>query len=184
MIDPAHILWSQRGSERAGRPLLVMMHGWSYDETHLFSFADGLPRDLVVASVRARQAEEGGFAWFPSRGNPIGNPQPSVAAAAAEMVLRWLDTLAESPQIGLLGFYQGGAVALQLERFAHAVNVADFVVDDEQPGDDKLALLRPPVFWGRGARDGVIPASALRRARRWMDEHTARRDQALRRARP
>ncbi len=48
---------------------------------------------MVVASVRAPYAEAGGYAWFPSRDNPIGTPQPRVANDAAEAVLDWLDTL-------------------------------------------------------------------------------------------
>jgi hypothetical protein len=44
-IDPGAVLWSVPGRERVGRPLLVMMHGWSYDETHLFELAPRMPTD-------------------------------------------------------------------------------------------------------------------------------------------
>ncbi|MDJ0345750.1 hypothetical protein QMK19_34720 [Streptomyces sp. H10-C2] len=123
-LDPEHVLWSAPESQRADRPLLVAMHGWSYDETHLFAFADLLRDEVVMASVRAPYAEAGGYAWFPSRGNPIGDPQPKVANAAARCVLDWLDTTPPAPSIGLLGFSQGGAMVLQLmrqapERFAY-----------------------------------------------------------------
>jgi phospholipase/carboxylesterase len=56
---------------------------------------------MVVASVRAPYAEAGGYAWFPSRGNPIGDPQPGIANDAAEAVLDWLDTLPPAPSTGL-----------------------------------------------------------------------------------
>src|SRR5260370_235834 len=78
-LDPRHVLWSAPEPQRAGRPLIVLMHGWSYDERHLFAFAHLFPAQMVVASVRAPYAEAGGYAWFPSRGNPIGSPQPRVA---------------------------------------------------------------------------------------------------------
>jgi phospholipase/carboxylesterase len=75
-LDRRHVLWSAPEPQRAGRPLIVLMHGWSYDERHLFAFAHRFPGEMVVASVRAPYPEAGGYAWFPSRGNPIGNPQP------------------------------------------------------------------------------------------------------------
>jgi phospholipase/carboxylesterase len=176
-LDPAAVLWSANERDRANRPLLVMMHGWSYDETHLFRLAPRLPRDVVVASVRARYAEAGGYAWFPSAGNPIGDPRPDVANAAVLDVLSWLDTLPTPSSFGLLGFSQGGGMVLQLmrhapERFAYGVSLAGFVVDDTQAGDNELSRSNPPVFWGRGEDDWVIPASAVKRTDAWMETHT------------
>jgi phospholipase/carboxylesterase len=177
-VDPGYVLWSAPEPERAGRPLIAAMHGWSYDENHLFGFAHLFPRDIVVASLRAPYAEAGGYAWFPSRGNPIGDPQPKVANDAADAVLAWLGTLPPASSTGLVGFSQGGAMVLQLMRrepgrFDYGVQLAGFVVADTQPGDQVLARTRPPVFWGRGERDGVIPRQAIARTRSWMDAHTS-----------
>jgi phospholipase/carboxylesterase len=177
-LDPRYVLWSAPEPERAGRPLIVLMHGWSYDERHLFGFARLFPGEMVVASVRAPHAEAGGYAWFPSRGNPIGDPQPAVANHAADAVLDWLCTLPSAPSTGLLGFSQGGAMVLQLlrrdpGRFDYGVQLAGFVVDDSQPGDEVLARTRPPVFWGRGDLDTVIPRQAIARTQSWMAAHTA-----------
>lgn len=175
-MDRGAVLWSEQERDRGSRPLLVMLHGWSYDETHLHRLiTPRLPGEVVVASVRARIPEAGGYAWFPSAGNPIGDPGPSVANAAARDVLSWLETV-EAPSIGLLGFSQGGAMAHQLmrwapHRFAYCVNLAGFVVRDEQPGDETLSLTRPPVYWGRGREDGVIPPDALARTERWLARH-------------
>ena len=177
-LDPRYVLWSATEPQRAGRPLIVLMHGWGYDERHLFAFAHLFPAQMVVASVRAPYAEAGGYAWFPSRGNPIGSPQPRVANDAAEAVLDWLDTLPPAPSTGLLGFSQGGAMVLQLMRrapgrFDYGVQLAGLVVDDCQPGDEVLARQRPPVFWGRGERDTVIPQPAIARTQSWMAAHTS-----------
>ncbi len=170
------VLWSKSGRERGERPVLVMLHGWSYDETHLYRrLTPRLPEELVVASVRARIPEAGGYAWFPSKGNPIGDPRPEVANAATEDVLAWTSTL-DAPSIGLLGFSQGGAMVHQLmrhapERFAYGVSLAGFVVRDHEPGDTTLAAVRPPVYWGRGEDDWVIPNDAVERTERWLKEH-------------
>jgi phospholipase/carboxylesterase len=177
-LDPRYVLWSAPESQRAGRPLVVAMHGWGYDERHLFTFAHLFPAEMVVASVRAPYPEAGGYAWFPTRGNPIGNPQPRVANDAAQVALDWLDTLPPAPSTGLLGFSQGGAMVLQLMRrapgrFDYGVQLAGFVVDDCQPGDEVLARQRPPVFWGRGELDTVIPQQAIARTQSWMGAHTS-----------
>jgi phospholipase/carboxylesterase len=170
------VAWSQDERTRGSRPLLVMLHGWSYDETHLYKMiTPRLPEKVAVASVRASIAEAGGYAWFPSRGNPIGDPQPAVANAAAEDVLAWLETV-DAPSIGLAGFSQGGAMAHQLmrlapERFAYCVNLAGFVVRGDQPGDRVLGRTRPPVYWGRGQADMVIPEAAIQRTERWLAQH-------------
>jgi phospholipase/carboxylesterase len=175
-INRDAVLWSESEGRHGQRPLLVMLHGWSYDETHLYrQLTPRLPKDLVVASVRARIPEAGGYAWFPSAGNPIGDPRPHVANAATVDVLDWLTTL-DNPSIGLLGFSQGGAMVHQLmrhapERFAYGVSLAGFVVYDNQPGDATLARTRPPVYWGRGEQDRVIPDSAIHRTERWLKEH-------------
>jgi phospholipase/carboxylesterase len=76
------------------------------------------------------------------------------------------------------GVSQGGAMVLQLMRRAHlrfeyGVQLAGFVVDDCQPGDEVLARHRPPVFWGRGERDTVIPRQAITRTQSRMAAHTS-----------
>ena len=177
-LDPDVVAWSAPEGERDGRPLLIQMHGWSYDEQHLFQFRDDLSAELVIASVRAPHAEAGGYAWFPSQGNPIGDPQPQVATRAVDAVLDWLDALTFKPSsIGLLGFSQGGAMVLQLmrtrpESFDYGVNLAGFVVNDVQSGDSTLARLQRPIFWGRGQQDFVIPQRAIERTQAWMVKHS------------
>ena len=79
--------------------------------------------------------------------------------------------------VGLLGFSQGGAMSIQLlrhapERFAFAVSLAGFVVPGDAPADDRLAQLAPPVFWGRGTHDEVIPSSFVEATQRWLPHHS------------
>ena len=106
-----------------------------------------------------------------------GDPLAGNADAAARAVLAWLDDQPRVPT-GLLGFSQGGAMALQLlrlapERFDFAVQLSGFVVKGEQPNDVELAEARVPVFWGRGTLDDTIPAASLQRTADWLPEHSA-----------
>ncbi|MEO7015246.1 MAG: dienelactone hydrolase family protein [Leifsonia sp.] len=174
-IDRDAVLWSASERDRVGRPLLVLLHGYASDEADLFGISAYLPLEPVIASVRAPIPEGPGFAWFSRFTNVPGDPLAANADAAARAVLDWLD---EQPatSTGLLGFSQGGAMALQLlrhapERFDYAVQLSGFVVKGERPGDARLAERRIPVLWGRGTLDEAIPAASIARTAAWLPEH-------------
>ncbi len=174
-LDTSAVLWSAPERERAGRPLLVLLHGYGSHEGDLFSLSPALPLGPVVASVRAPLAESGGFAWWSLDGATPGAPDPEAVDAAATAVLEWLDTL-EYTSVSILGFSQGGAMTLQLlrhapERFTAAVCLAGFVPTATHPGDARLGEVRPPVFWGRGTSDPVIPDYAIERTAEWLPAH-------------
>jgi len=176
-LDRDAVLWSAGERDRAGRPMLVLLHGYGSDEADLFGIAAYLPLEPVIASLRAPIPEGPGFAWFSRFTNIVADPLAGNADAAARAVLEWLD---EQPAVptGLLGFSQGGALALQLlrlapERFDYAVQLSGFVVQGEQEGDARLADTPVPVFWGRGTLDDTIPASSIARTADWLPGHSA-----------
>lgn len=181
-IDPTVVVWSiaegERSAALASRPLIVLMHGRGSHEHDLFSLAPLLPPNAVVASLRAPLPLGDGFTWFPPA--EPGLPSSDAADAASIAVLRWLDTLpARNAQpVALFGFSQGAAMALHLmrhapERFAAYVALSGFSIDGDQPADDALATLRPPVFWGRDDADPVIPQSAVERTTAWLPGHSS-----------
>ena len=158
-INSDAVRWSAPERERAGRPLLVLMHGYLSHEGDLFGLSPLMPLGPVIASLRAPITLETGFAWFPIPDNATAAEQFEAANESARAVLSWLDTV-QATSVGLLGFSQGGAMALQLmrhapDRFAYAVQLSGFALPGELAGDDGLAARKPPVFWGRGtARRG------------------------------
>lgn len=175
-IDTRAVLWSAGEKDRAGRPLLLILHGFGSHEGDLFALAPHLPLEPVIAALRAPLTAGPGWAWFPI--DEVGDPGPEALDAAAAGVLEWLDALPEQPaSIGLLGFSQGGAMALQLmrhapERFAFAVQLSGFVGSSTRQGDARLGELRPPVFWGRGTADPIIPQAAVDRTQDWLPDHS------------
>ncbi|GIT79834.1 phospholipase/carboxylesterase [Leifsonia sp. LS1] len=176
-IDRDAVLWSAGEKDRGGRPLLVLLHGYGSDEADLFGISAYLPLEPVIASLRAPIPEGPGFAWFSRFTNVTTDPLAGNADAAARAVLDWLDEQPVTPT-GLLGFSQGGAMALQLlrlapERFDYAVQLSGFMVQGEHAGDADLAREPVPVFWGRGTHDDTIPPSAVDRTARWLPGHSA-----------
>ncbi|UUT35961.1 alpha/beta hydrolase [Microbacterium elymi] len=186
-IDPDAALWSAPADVRAGRPLLVLLHGYGADEHDLFGLSPALPEAFVTASVRAPLTPpwpSPGHSWYPIEDvtdADLSGPRardPERVTAAASAFLEWLDAAAgPASTVGLLGFSQGASVALQAmrlapERFAFVLNLSGYTAPGELPGDAELQRRRPPVFWGRGALDDVIPAPLIDRTTQWLPAHS------------
>jgi phospholipase/carboxylesterase len=164
-----------------GDRLTLLLHGLGSHERDLLPLAPALGGGAVVA-LRAPLVYGPGFAWADPGAAPAGSG--AGLGAAADAVLAWLDDLGSSgmgtpASVRLLGFSQGGALALTLlrrapERFERLVVLAGFVPDDPEAGDGTLAA-QPvvPVFWGRGDADTVIPRSAVDRTAAWLPAHAA-----------
>ncbi|MCS5718163.1 alpha/beta hydrolase-fold protein [Herbiconiux sp. CPCC 205763] len=185
-LDDDVVVWSvprEEVSERlSNEPLVVVMHGRGSDENDLAALFPLLPEGVVYASLRAPLPGApygiGGWSWFPP-GEPA-DPSMATIDAAGHAVLSWLDRVEASfgapPAVAVLGFSQGGAMAVHLMRlapyrFAAAVNLSGFSASGSLPGDAELATRRPPLFWGRDEADPVIAASGILRTAAWVPEY-------------
>lgn len=177
-IDDEAVTWSASPADRAGRPLLVLLHGYNSHEGDLFGLSPYLPLEPAIASLRAPIATGYGHAWFPLlvQGEEFAMTGAEEATTA---VIEWLDRVAPGEaSVGLLGFSQGGAMALELlrrapDRFAFAVSLAGFALPGTRAGDERMAELAPPVFWGRGTADEVIPTTSVDRTQQWLPAHAS-----------
>lgn len=164
--------------EGTGGDLLVLLHGLGSNELDLFGLSPHLPERFTVASLRAPLRYGPGFAWFEFGG--AADPEDhELIDASAKAVLAWLDSLEqEHNRVHLLGFSQGGAVAVQLarlapERFATICHLASFVHPRKLPGDEALAEREPRtrVLTTLGDFDEVIGHARAARSASWLDEH-------------
>ncbi|WP_350349106.1 dienelactone hydrolase family protein [Agromyces sp. G08B096] len=175
-IDDDAVLWSAGPADRVGRPLLVLLHGYNSHEGDLFGLAPYLPLEPVIASLRAPIAADYGHAWFDLAGTDARRALGQ-ADAATTAIVDWLDRVApDVASVGLVGFSQGGAMALELlrrdpQRFGFAATLAGFALPGDRAGDARLAEVRPPVFWGRGTADEVIPAEEVALTQAWLPAH-------------
>jgi phospholipase/carboxylesterase len=176
-IDDTATRWSTSDSGRM--PLLVLLHGYGADEHDLFGLVPYLPEGIAVASVAAPLAPPWpmpGRSWYAIEG--LDGRSPEAVTVAAEALLRWLDdAAADAPSVALLGFSQGAAVSLQAlrlapERFGSVVALSGYVAPGELPNDEALTELRPPVFWGRGTHDDVIPPELVDHTAQWLPGHS------------
>lgn len=179
VLDENAVRWSTDAADRADRPLLVLLHGYGSDEADLFGLVPHLPEGFTVAALRAPLAPPWpapGYSWYPIEG--LESRDPAAVTAAARAVLAWIDAQGFGhPRVGLLGFSQGAAVAMQAMRlapgrFAFGVNLAGYVTPGILPGDEVLRDERPPIFWGRGTHDDVIPDALVAHTTAWLPEHS------------
>ncbi|WP_115788005.1 alpha/beta hydrolase [Arthrobacter silvisoli] len=171
------VLWSHEEGERAGRPLLVLLHGYGSNEADLFSLAGLLPGEFVIASLRAPIPMGPGFTWFPLTAS-IDYSLDAVKLAA-DYALAWLDTVKDDhPSVTLLGFSMGMAMATTMLRqrpadFAAVVGLSGFVVDADADAAFRDAELdgSVPMFWGRDQQDPVITPDKIDYTMGWVRKH-------------
>ena len=135
-----------------------------------FELRHQLPSTLVLASLRGPLQAGGGYGWFTldAANFSLGEVESSVAA-----VLQWLDHQSGYTSVGVLGFSQGSAIAVQCLRsrprlFSCAALLSGFLSPFPAPGDDELAQIRPPVFSGRGDADPLVPQLMTTLTDRWL----------------
>lgn len=166
-------------AEPGDLPLLVLLHGYGADENDLFGLVPHLPDGIAVASVAAPSAPPWpmpGRSWYSI--DSLNTRDAAGITRAAHALLRWLDTAAaDAPSVGLLGFSQGAAVSLQAlrlapQRIGTVVALSGYAAPGDLPGDAELAQTRPPVFWGRGSRDDVIPPTLIDHTAQWLPAHS------------
>lgn len=173
------VLWSRPEKERAGTPLLVLLHGHLANEEDLMGIVDHLPEGFTIASVRAPVAMGPGFTWFPLAQDAGYTVEK--ATSAVGHVIAWLDNVkAAHSSVSLLGFSMGMAVATSMLRnrptdFAAVVGLSGFVVPDEGSSffkDGEVRANPVPVFWGRDQEDQVISAERVEFTHSWLNRHT------------
>lgn len=154
-------IWSVPEGHGGTNALTVLLHGNGGHESDMQQFVDILPPTHTLVSLRAPYRHGSGYSWLGAV-----TDQSSLATEldeAALEVLRWIDAhRGEASHVGLIGWSQGGAVALQALRIAPAVpafvvTLGGFTGGSFRAQDADLARRRPPLFWGHGDEDDVIP---------------------------
>ncbi|WP_422936091.1 alpha/beta hydrolase [Sinomonas sp. P47F7] len=187
-----HAVWSRPEEERAGTPLIVLLHGYGANEADLMGLVPLLPSEFTVVALRAPQElAPGAYQWFPLvAAADFGLAQ---VEAASEYVLEWLDPVrAQHTSVTLLGFSMGMAMATTLLRrrpgdFAAVVGLSGFAIkgglggskaaagDKTAGGADGWPYVRDaeldgtvPFFWGRDQADPVITPDKVEFTLGWV----------------
>ena len=170
------VVWSKPEDQRAGTPLLVMMHGYGTDESRMVRLFDYLPPDFTCAALRAPMVIGDHYGWF-LLDYFLANDFADVISTT-NTVHDWINSVrGQHSSVSLLGYSQGMAMASTLLRlhpksYQAVVGLSGFVLEN-----DLLALTDsfeapPPFFWGRDKADLVINEDATAHTEEWLNANT------------
>jgi phospholipase/carboxylesterase len=156
-------------SEDASR-ILLLIHGWTGDESSMWTFTRNIPSSYAIISPRApysAPADKGGYSWRKIKPGTWGSPTLEelrlAATALVSLVDNWQDSVKmTSTTFDIVGFSQGAALAttiaaLHPSRVDKVAVLSGFI----PPGVD--SLLRPGLlddarfFWAHGKEDELVP---------------------------
>jgi len=169
--------------ENKAIPALFMFHGYGSDENDLFAFAEELPGELCIISVRAPYPMQPfGNAWYAINFDATnGKWSDEVQARASrDLIVAFIDEACKSygldrSAVNLLGFSQGAilsyAVALSFpEKIKNVIALSgyineDILIDDYQSKNHSGLH----VYASHGSVDEVIPVSWAQKIPAFLD---------------
>ena len=168
-------------SEKA--PLAILLHGYGSNEDDLFGFADELPDELFIISVRAPlPLQPYGHAWYAiywdnSTGKFSDDEQ---AKRSRDVIAEFIDEAVEAypvdkDNVTLIGFSQGTILSLAValsypEKLKNVIGLSGYVnpaiLKEDYQAKDFSQL---SVYSSHGTSDQVIPVAWARRTKPFLD---------------
>ncbi len=163
-------------SEKA--PVLFLLHGYGSNEEDLFSFAEELPTELCIISVRAPYTlQPFGYAWyainFDAQNGKWSDDEQAIASR--DKILAFVEEACKTygldkHNVSLLGFSQGTilsyAVALSYPKkiknvIALSGYINEGILTEDYPSKDHSGL---QIYASHGQVDQVIPIAWAQKA--------------------
>ncbi len=156
---------------------IILLHGYGSNETDLFSFADFLPPQFYVFSLRAPQKLDfGGYAWYDifldASGGKFSDDQ--TAMQRVHELAEFINQLArkynfDTKNINLLGFSQGAILSYSLsmhypEMFKNIIALSGYINENIMPVQEKPEKYKKLDFFvSHGIYDEIIPIELARK---------------------
>ncbi|MDG1054536.1 MAG: phospholipase [Flavobacteriaceae bacterium] len=156
-------------------PILFLLHGYGSHEEDLYSFANYLPEEYLIISLRAPLTLGfGGYAWYSIHFNEQQDKWSDDAEAkrAQEIILYNIDYhleqfKLEGQKVSLLGFSQGAILSWAVglshpERIDKIIALSGYVNEDIF-GYAKEGLDQLRIFSSHGTEDPTLPVDWARK---------------------
>jgi phospholipase/carboxylesterase len=170
--------------ETAGKPLVILMHGYGSNELDLFALYTGLPADYTYLSVRAPiTLAPGRFQWFRQTSNERDyNGETADLTQSTHTLSSFIDQAVNkyhppARKVYLVGFSQGAMMSYEL-----ALRAPEKVGGIAALSGKILPVLRNElkntqgfgnlaVFIGHGTADQRIPLAGATQADEFLRQH-------------
>lgn len=159
-------------------PVLILLHGYGSNEDDLFSFAQELPDDYYIVSIRAPyDMMYNSYAWYAINFDADENKFSDIGQAreSRDLIANFIDELItlypiDSNDVTLIGFSQGCilsyAVALSYpEKVQRVVAMSGYFNPEiAVEGFENNDFSNLKIFASHGSVDQVIPVAWARKA--------------------
>ncbi len=171
-------------SLKKNAPLLIMCHGYGSDENDLFSFANELPEELFIISLRAPYPMQPfGNAWYAINFDAQQNKWNDVeqATASRDKIAAFIDEACETypvnkENVTLLGFSQGTILSFAVtlsypEKVKNVIALSGYISDDMIANNSTEKDYSHLNFYcSHGSADQVIPVDWARKTPLFLDK--------------
>ncbi len=163
----------QPGAEtRVPARSLLLLHGWTGDETVMWIFTRGVPASYWIFAPRAPvQAPEGGYGWvLREDGWPRLDQFKDVAGTLLASFRRWaVDRDAPQEPFDVMGFSQGAAMAYALaayypQQVNRIIALAGFLPNGETLPGSYRGLGGKKIYIAHGVKDETVPVQMAQQA--------------------
>jgi phospholipase/carboxylesterase len=185
MIDKIYFLemnnWALqiRQPEGNGKEVFLLLHGWTGDEKSMWIFEKRLPKNAWLVAPRAPYpSPAGGYSWVERKSGEL--PWLDDFRFPVELLQMLLNDLVDRIEvdlsiINLVGFSQGGALALSFGMFnpARVNKIAGLATFLPLKSTDWLArrpLEGKQIFLGHGSQDDIVSVMLARKAARMLHD--------------
>lgn len=178
MSESLHYIQREPKTAQDNAPMLIMLHGYGSHEQDLFSFAEELPDELRIISVRAPYSIGfGGFAWYAINFDADENKFSDLDQARESLtkiqgLISELKTSYNPSKVFLLGFSQGAILSYAFSlnfpnQIQHVVALSGYLIDDLLP-QSKNVEIQTDYYVSHGTVDQVIPVDWARKAPQYL----------------
>ncbi|MFV0247687.1 MAG: alpha/beta hydrolase [Tenacibaculum sp.] len=174
--------------ETKNPPLLILLHGYGSNEKDLFSFAEELPSNMLIVSVRAPHSiSYGGYAWYAINFNGENGKFSDLVQARESIanIASFIDQIKEKYQSAadktfLLGFSQGALLSYALSlnypnKVQHVVALSGYINKELLPKTISTHIITD-FYISHGISDPILPVEWARQAPAFLSKHKLRHE--------
>jgi len=162
-------------------PLLILLHGYGSNEHDLFSFAEELPDELLIVSVRAPyNLGAGSYAWYAINFDDVNSKFSDLkqAKTSLDKIAVLIDEIKQKYKTNtdktfLLGFSQGAILSYSLSFFypnkvQNIIALSGYVNMELLPSSISKEI-KTNYYCSHGTVDQVLPVDWARKSKPFLD---------------
>lgn len=162
-------------------PLLILLHGYGSNEQDLFSFAEELPKELLIVSAQAPyEMGYGGYAWYAINFDDVNGKFSDLkqAKTSIDAIANFIDEIkakynTNPDKTFLLGFSQGAILSYSLSfiypnKVNYVIALSGYINDKMIPKQISDNI-KTDYYCSHGTVDQVLPVAWARKSKPFLD---------------